>query len=96
MSGPSGSDQLCGVTKQLGIVMYYRYSVVCVGVHVHMVDKLVTSVVPEVCCAGPRGSETSSEGICGYISVMATLKFHCFTVHFVSLSFIYTNVCTCF
>jgi len=22
--------------------------------------------------------------------------FHCFTVHFVSLSFIYTNVCTCF
>ena len=23
-------------------------------------------------------------------------KFHCFTVHFVSLSFIYTNVCTCF
>jgi len=23
-------------------------------------------------------------------------KFHCFTVYFVSLSFIYTNVCTCF
>ena len=23
-------------------------------------------------------------------------KFHCFTVHFVSLTFIYTNVCTCF
>ena len=23
-------------------------------------------------------------------------RFHCFTVHFVSLSFIYTNVCTCF
>ena len=24
------------------------------------------------------------------------IKFHCFTVHFVSLSFIYTNVYTCF
>ena len=23
-------------------------------------------------------------------------KFHCFTVYFVTLSFIYTNVCTCF
>jgi hypothetical protein len=46
------------------------------GVHVHMMDKLVTSVVREVCCWGPRGSATSSQGKCGYISVMATLKFH--------------------
>ena len=30
--------------------------------------------------------------------ILKLLKFifHCFTVHFVSLSFIYTNVCTCF
>ena len=59
--------------------MYYLYSIVCVCMgacmHMHMVDKLVTSVVLEVCCAGPRGSATSSQGICGYISVMATLKF---------------------
>jgi len=27
---------------------------------------------------------------------VSACKFHCFTVHFVSLSFIYTNVCTCF
>jgi hypothetical protein len=32
-------------------------------------------VVPEVMSAGPRGSATSSQGISGYISVMATLKF---------------------
>jgi len=35
-----------------------------------------------------------------YMGILEGLKyfgsFHCFTVHFVSLSFIYTNVCTCF
>jgi hypothetical protein len=51
---------------------------VCACVRVHeciWLDKLVTSLVPEVCCLGPRGSTTSSQGICGYISVMAAWKF---------------------
>lgn len=33
------------------------------------------SVVPQVCSADPTGSMTSSQGIHGYISVMATLRF---------------------
>ena len=33
------------------------------------------SVVPKVCLTDPKGSMTSSQGIYGYISVMATLKF---------------------
>jgi len=32
-------------------------------------------VVPKMCYADPKGSTTSSQGIHGYISVMATLKF---------------------
>ena len=35
------------------------------------------------------GSILTNDGRC-------TCEFHCFTVHFVSLSFIYTNVCTFF
>jgi hypothetical protein len=30
--------------------------------------------VPKVCFADPKGSAISSQGICGYISVMASLK----------------------
>jgi len=33
------------------------------------------SLVPKVCSADPRGSATGSQGIRGYVSVMATLKF---------------------
>ena len=33
-----------------------------------------TSVVPKVCSADPKGSANSSQGIGGYISVMATLS----------------------
>jgi len=32
------------------------------------------TAVPKVCSADPKGSATSSQEICGYISVMATLK----------------------
>jgi hypothetical protein len=32
-------------------------------------------VVPKMCSADPSGSATRSQGMCGYISVMATLKF---------------------
>jgi hypothetical protein len=35
----------------------------------------ISSVVPKVCYADPKGSATSSQGIHAYISVMATLKF---------------------
>jgi hypothetical protein len=33
------------------------------------------SAVPKVCSMDPLGSVTSFQGICGYISVMVTLKF---------------------
>jgi hypothetical protein len=39
------------------------------------VFKSSKSVVPKVCSEDPKGSATSSKGIRGYISVMATLKF---------------------
>jgi hypothetical protein len=61
--------------KQLGFVIYYRYPTLCVVRACVCLDKLVTSVISEACPAGPRGSGTSSQGICGYIFVMATLKF---------------------
>jgi hypothetical protein len=41
------------------------------GTHTHSYKP----VVPQVCSADPKGSATSSQGIRGYISVMATLKF---------------------
>jgi hypothetical protein len=40
-----------------------------------MRKKLARAVVPEVCSADPEESATSSQGIHGYIPVMATLKF---------------------
>ena len=36
------------------------------------------ALVPILCSADPKVSATSSQGILGYISVMATLKFDCF------------------
>jgi hypothetical protein len=36
------------------------------------------ALVPKVCSPNPKGSAASSQGIRGYISVMATLKFTCF------------------
>jgi hypothetical protein len=35
------------------------------------------AVVTKVCSADPKGSSSSSQGIRGYISVMAALKFTC-------------------
>ena len=37
------------------------------------------AVVPKVCPADPKGSATISQGIRGYVSVMATLKFGIFS-----------------
>jgi len=34
-----------------------------------------TSVAPKGCTLNPRGSKSSSQEICGYISVMFSLKF---------------------
>jgi len=39
------------------------------------VAKKQSAVVSKLCSADPQGSVTSSRGIHGYISVMATLKF---------------------
>jgi hypothetical protein len=33
------------------------------------------AVVPKVCSVNPKGSATTSQGICGQISVKAILKF---------------------
>jgi hypothetical protein len=41
---------------------------------------IVSSVVPQVCSADPKGSVTGSQGIRGYISVIATLKFPYFLI----------------
>ena len=38
------------------------------------------TAVPKVCSADPKGSATSSQEICGYISVMATLKLTYFLI----------------
>ena len=40
-----------------------------------LVVVMTTAVVPKVCFADPKGSATSSQGIRGYISVKAALKF---------------------
>jgi len=42
---------------------------------VFVLQKPPKPVVPKVCSADPKGSATISQGIHGYISVMATLKF---------------------
>ena len=41
-----------------------------------IVSRIPIAVVPKVCYADPKRSATSSQGICGYISVTATWKFH--------------------
>jgi hypothetical protein len=38
-------------------------------------EEFFNPVVPKVCSADPKGSATRPQGICKYISVMATLKF---------------------
>ena len=38
-------------------------------------DDVSRTVVPKVCSMDPKGSASSSQGICGYTSVMATFKF---------------------
>jgi hypothetical protein len=42
------------------------------------VMELVKSVVHKVCSTGLKGFTTSSQGVCKYISLMATLKFSYF------------------
>jgi hypothetical protein len=37
-------------------------------------DDASRTVAPKVCSVDPKGSATSSQGVRGYISVMATLK----------------------
>jgi hypothetical protein len=41
----------------------------------HCNDSRIRPVVRKVCSADPKGSATASQGIRGYISAMATLKF---------------------
>ena len=48
--------------------------------HMGEMRELHTAVVPKVRFADPKGFATSSQGIRGYISVMAALKFTYFII----------------
>ena len=54
--------------------MLYVYIYIYICVCVCVCDR-IRSVVPKFCSADHRGNATSSQGIRGYISVMATLNF---------------------
>ena len=66
----------CVLDKQIvrvwnGIIYFRKWSIIgCLWTD--------SAVVPKACCA--MGSATSSQGIRGYISVMATLKFTYFLI----------------
>ena len=44
-------------------------------------DERIRSAVPKFCSADPKGTSTSSQGIRGYFSVVASLKFTYFFKH---------------
>jgi len=56
-----------------------------------IVSRTPIAVAPKVCPADPKRSVTSSQGIHGYISVMATLKFG--VVLKIMAEFLYLVIC---
>jgi len=40
----------------------------------NMYIHVCSALVPKVCSADPKGSVTSSKGICGYVFAMAAVK----------------------
>ena len=62
----------------------------------HSQTKTYTSLTNTKTCTFQISNSKSTTATKANTPHAFSSKFHCFTVHFVSLSFIYTNVCTCF
>ena len=69
-------DQECRVFNNLSTLRQQVHSKRrTLGSYVYSATMYLEKVVPKMCSLDPKGSATSSQGIRGYTSVMATLKF---------------------
>jgi hypothetical protein len=66
---------LCYIYNEFMIVIVLCYSEPIIHIDLTIIAKTSSAFVQKVCSADHKGSATSSQGIRGYISVMATLKF---------------------
>jgi len=84
-------DQECRVFNNLSTLRQQVHSKRrTLGSYVYSATMYLEKVVPKMCSLDPKGSATSSQGIRGYTSVMATLKFT--YVSWMSLAFLFHHV----